>query len=60
MKTVIGFVCGVVGFILAVATFVAGIVSGIAIGTSDKVTVTKTGSDGKTDKHPYRFYGKED
>ena len=56
MKTVIGFVCGVVGFILAVATFVAGIVAGIAIGTSDKVTVTKTGSDGKV----YRIHEEED
>ena len=32
MKTVIGFVCGVIGMILAVAAFVMGFVSGIAFG----------------------------
>lgn len=46
MKTVIGFVCGVIGMILAIAAFVMGLVSGISLGVSDKVTVTKTGSDG--------------
>ena len=56
MKTVIGFVCGVIGFVLAVATFVAGIVAGIALCTSDKITVTKTGSDGKV----YHIRGEED
>lgn len=56
MKTVIGFVCGVIGFILAVATFVTGLVAGIALGTSDKVTVKKTGSDGKV----YHIRGEED
>ena len=56
MKTVIGFVCGVIGFVLAVATFVAGIVAGIAIGASNKVTVTKNGSDGTV----YHIHEEED
>ena len=56
MKTVIGFVCGVIGMILAVAAFVMGFVSGIAFGISDKVTVTKNGSDGKV----YHIHEEED
>ena len=56
MKTVIGFVCGVIGFILAVATFVAGLIAGFAFGISDKVNVKKTGSDGKV----YHIHEEED
>ena len=45
MKTVIGFVCGVVGFALAVAMFLVGVAAGFALGVGDKVNVTP-----KTDK----------
>ena len=56
MKTVIGFVCGVIGMILAVAAFVVGFVSGVTFGISDKVTVTKNGSDGTV----YHIHEEED
>ena len=41
MKTVIGFVCGVVGLVFGFAMFVLGVVFGFKLGISDKVTVEK-------------------
>lgn len=56
MKTVIGFVCGVVGMILAVVTFLAGVAAGFALGVSDKVNVTP-----KTNKTQYsKWYEKKE
>lgn len=56
MKTVIGFVCGIVGFLLAVAMYLAGVVSGFVLGVSDKVTVTP-----KTNKTSYsKWYEKKE
>lgn len=36
MKTVIGFVCGIVGMVLAVGMFLLGAVSGIAVTLMDE------------------------
>ena len=56
MKAAIGFVCGVVGMILAVVTFLAGIAVGIALGVSDNVNVTP-----KTNKTQYsKWYEKKE
>ena len=44
MKTVIGFVCGIVGMVLAVGMFLLGAVSGIAVklvNEEDKTLKTK-------------------
>ena len=41
MKTVIGFVCGVVGLVFGFAMFVLGVAFGFKLGISDKVTVEK-------------------
>lgn len=41
MKTVIGFVCGVVGLVFGFVMFVLGIAFGFKLGISDKVTVEK-------------------
>lgn len=35
MKIVIGLVCGVVGFALAVVTFIVGVVAGVALSISE-------------------------
>ena len=36
MKTVIGFVCGIVGMVLAIGMFLLGAVSGIAVKLMDE------------------------
>lgn len=41
MKTVIGFVCGVVGLVFGFAMFVLGVAFGFKLGISDKATVEK-------------------
>lgn len=41
MKTVIGFVCGVVGLVFGFVMFVLGVAFGFKLGISDKVTVEK-------------------
>lgn len=51
MKTVIGFVCGVVGFALAVVMFIVGVIAGFSFGISEKVNAEKK-------KPEYRGYFK--